>query len=217
MTLPKTTLMLLGVGFALLTGQSLMAQVNPATANPAHEKIKGEAESYYKQGNYQKTIELTTQVLGQNPKDDVAFYLRDSAKVELGIRSNTAQLVREGIADAREAIGLNGQEHTDYYLPYLYGMSTLSQLEGRKEHAEVALQVAGQVLNLAGIKEDQKANVLYHKARTQTMLGKHAEAAQDFEQALRFNSMHMGAFLGSAHAYAAAGDFAKGASTRSRR
>ena len=208
MTRRKTALLLLGLGF-LLPSQPLSAQVTEANANAAHEKIKSEAESFYKQGNYQKTIELTSQVLKQNPKDDVAFYLRGSAKIELGFRSNNTQMVREGIADAREAIGINGQEHTDYYLPYLYGMSSLAQLEGRKEHAEVAMQVAGQVLNLANINDDQKANVLYHRGRTQTMLGKHAEAAQDYEQALKLNSMHMGSFLGAAHAYAAAGEMAK--------
>lgn len=205
----RKSLLILGFGCALAFCQSLLAQVSETNANPAHEKIKSEAESYYKQGKYQETIDLTSQVIQQNPKDDVAFYLRGSAKVEMGIRANNAQMVREGIADAREAIGINGQEHTDYYLPYLYGMGNLSQMEGRKEHAEVALQVATQVLGLPNVKEDQKANVLYHKARTQTILGKHAEAAKDFEQALTFNSMHMGAFLGAAHAYAAAGDMAK--------
>ncbi len=204
---PKKTLMLLGL--TLLCGRPLSAQITETNANPAHEKIKSEAESFYKQGNYQKTIELTTQVLQQNKKDDVAYYLRGSAEVEMGLRTNNAQMVRDGIADARQAIGINGQEHTDYYLPYLYGMSNLSQLEGRKEHAEVALQVAAQVLNLPKINDDQKANVLYHRAHTQTQLGKHAEAAQDYETALQHNSMHMGAFIGAAHAYAAAGDFTK--------
>jgi lipoprotein NlpI len=209
MNLRNTTLLLLGVGFTLFGSQTVSAQVTEANANPAHEKTKSEAESLYKQGDYQKAIDLTSQVLRENPKDDVAFYLRGSAKVEMGIRANNAQIVRDGIADAREAISINGQQHTDYYLPYLYGMSSLAQLEGRKEHADVALQVAGQVLNLANINDDQKANVLYHRARTQTMLGKHNEAAQDYEQALKFNSMHMGSFLGAAHAYAAAGDNTK--------
>ena len=205
----RNPLMVLGLGIALLFGKPLFAQVSEANANPAHEKIKSQAESYYKQGNYKKTIELTTQVLDQNKKDDVAFYLRGSAKVEEGLRTNNADFVRQGIADAREAIGLNGQKKMDYYLPYLYGMSSLSQLENRQEHAEVAVQVASQVLNLAQITEDQKANVLYQRARTQSLLGKHTEAAKDYEEALRFNSMHMGAFLGSAHAYADAGDAAK--------
>jgi len=202
----RSTMLVLGL---MLLAAPLAAQVNETNANPAHEKIKSQAESYYKQGNYQKTVELTSQVISQNKKDDVAYYLRGSAKVEIGLRSQDAQTVREGIADAREAITLNGQNKMDYYLPYLYGMSSLSQLEGRKEHAEVALQVAGQVLKLAKINEDQKANVLYQRARTQTMLGNHAKAAADYEEALRYNSMHMGAFLGSAHAYAAAGDVAK--------
>lgn len=202
-------LLALGAGLALLFGTPVSAQVTEANANPAHEKIKAEAENYYKQGNYKKTIELTTQVLEQNKKDDVAYYLRGSANVEQGLRTNNADFVRQGIADAREAIGLNGQKKMDYYLPYLYGMSSLSQLENREEHAKVAIDVAGQVLNLTQISEDQKANVLYQRARTQSLLGKHAEAAKDYEQALRYNSMHMGAYLGAAHAYANAGDPAK--------
>jgi lipoprotein NlpI len=208
MTLRKS-LLFLSFGLALVGSRTLLAQVTEANANPAHEKIKTEADSFYKQGEYQKAIDLTTQVIKQNPKDDVAFYLRGSAKVDMGIRSNNAQMVREGIADAREAITINGQTHTNYYLPYLQGMSNLTLLEGRKDHAETALQVASQVLNLPNIKEDQKANVLYHKGRTQTMLGKHAEAAQDYEQALQFDSMHLGSFLGAAQAYAAAGNTAK--------
>ncbi len=204
----RNTMMGFGLAFSLLLGRPLFAQVTEANANPAHEKIKKEAESYYKQGNYPKTIELTTQVIGQNQRDDVAHYLRGSAEVEEGLRRNNSPMVRQGIADARKAIELNGKEHMDYYLPYLYGMAVLSQVEGRKEHAEVAIKVAGDVLNLANITDDQKANVLYQRARAQTTLGKPAEAAKDFEQALKFNSMHMGAFLGAAQAHAAAGDFA---------
>jgi lipoprotein NlpI len=209
MMMRRIPVLALGVGLALLFGKPLSAQVSEANANPAHEKIKAEAENFYKQGNYPKTIELTTQVLDQNKKDDVAFYLRGSAKVEQGLRTNNTDLVRQGIADAREAISLNGQKKMDYYLPYLYGMSSLSQLESRKEHAEVGIQVASQVLNLTQINEDQKANVLYQRARANAILGKHADAAKDYEQALRFNSMHMGAYLGAAHAYANAGDAAK--------
>lgn len=201
----RATFVILGMSLMVLA-KPLAAQVTEANANPEHEKIKSEAESHYKQGNYKKTIELTSQVLQENKKDDVAYYLRGSAKVEQGLRSQNTKLVREGIADAREAIGINGQNKVDYYLPYLYGMSSLARLEGRDEHAEVAVQVAGQVLNLSQINEDQKANVLYQRARTKDLLGKHAEAAQDYEAALRNNSMHMGAFLGSAHAYAKAGE-----------
>lgn len=208
MTLRKTVL-LLTAALTPLMGTAVSAQVTEANANPAHEKIKREAESYYKQGKYQETISRTSQVIKLNPKDDVAYYLQGSAKVELGLRSGNVEFVRQGIADSRQAIGINGQNKIDYYLPYLYGMSTLAQLEGRKEHAEVAVKVADQVLNLSKINDDQKANVLYQKARTQTMLGKPADAAQSYEQALRFNSMHMGAYLGAAHSYADAGDTAK--------
>ncbi len=209
----RKTLLLFGAG--LMLGQTLQleqmafAQVTKENANPAHEKIKTEADNHYKKGEYAKTIELSSQVIQLNEKDDVAYYLRGSANVELGLRTRNIKFVRDGIGDARKAIELNGQKHINYYLPYIYGMSSLSVLEGRNEHAEVAVQVAGQVLNLAQITEDEKANLLYQRARTQTQLGKHNEAAQDFEAALRFNSMHMGAFLGSAHAYASAGNFPK--------
>ena len=75
----------LGVRFALRA-----TALRPGHANPTRtrltKKSKSEAENYYKQGNYQKTIELTTQVIQQNKKDDVAHYLRGSAEVEEGLR-----------------------------------------------------------------------------------------------------------------------------------
>ncbi len=43
------------------------------------------------------------------------------------------------MGDAREAIRLGGVNNSIYYLPYLYGMTNLTLVEGRKEHAEMVL------------------------------------------------------------------------------
>jgi len=62
--------------------------------NPEHEKTKTEADKANQSGDFQKAIDLTDMVLRQNPRDAVAYYLRASAKVELGIRQGNAKLIR---------------------------------------------------------------------------------------------------------------------------
>ena len=54
--------------------------------NPIHEKTKIEAQSAYQRGDFQRTIDLTSSVLRANARDDVAYYLRASARVELGLQ-----------------------------------------------------------------------------------------------------------------------------------
>lgn len=177
--------------------------------NPAHERAKMEAERSYQQGNYQRTIDLTATVIAENPKDHVAHYLRGSAKVELGLRNGDADLLREGIADARQAIALGGTTYPLYYLPYLYGMTSLSRLEERPEHAQVAVDVAGQVLKKASVKSSEKANLHYQRALAYQALNKLDEAIADFTEAIRISPSHLGAYVAAADAYAAAGETEK--------
>ncbi len=50
--------------------------------------------------------------------------------------------LRDGIEDARESLKIGGGSEVNYYLPYLYGMVSLANIEDKKEHANVALEVA---------------------------------------------------------------------------
>ena len=112
-----------------------------AQANPEHDKLKSEAETAYQLADFAKSKELTTRVLAENPKDHFALYLRASSRVELGVVKRDMTELREGIQDARESLKVGGSSEINYYLPYLYGMIALANLEDKKEHANVAVEV----------------------------------------------------------------------------
>ena len=173
--------------------------------NPVHERSKIEAQQAYQQGKYQKAIDLTSSVLRSNPRDDVAYYLRASARVELGLQQRDPQQVRNGIADSREAIRINGRENPIYYIPYLYGMTGLAALEGRNEHAEVAEKYAGLAMDQAGDRPQDRAHLLYQRGRARAYLQKFDEAISDFKQALRLVPDQLGFHLELADAYARSG------------
>lgn len=173
--------------------------------NPAHERMKTEADQAYQSGNFERTVELTSTVLTENPQDDVALYLRGSARVEIGRRSGDSRLIREGIADARQAIGLGTANDINYYLPYLYGMTTLSAVEGKESHAKVAVDVAGQVLARSDLENGQRANLLYQRAMAHAQQNDFNAAITDYQEAVRLVPTHLGATVALADAFAAAG------------
>ena len=175
--------------------------------NPVHERQKSEAEQAYKAKRYDKTIELTSRVIAENQRDHVAYYLRGSARIEQAIQSRNAKLARDGINDARLAINYGGQDAPAmYFLPYLYGMTNLSAIEGRDQHAEVAIQIASQTLSNSAIKPEDKANIYYQRGLAQSQIKKYSASAADFEQAIRLVSEHLGAHIGAADAYSKAGN-----------
>ncbi|MCH8221544.1 MAG: sugar phosphate isomerase/epimerase [Proteobacteria bacterium] len=81
--------------------------------NTLHEQNKMQAEQAHQKGDYPKAIELASRVLRFSPRDDVAFYIRASARVELGIARGDARQLRDGIADAREAIRMAGEMNAE--------------------------------------------------------------------------------------------------------
>src|SRR5579862_7679443 len=130
----RPVLVLLFVGTWFAQSRTAEAQLLPflrrseqmeRDTNPDHEQKKTQAQSAYQSGDFPKTIELMDAVIKENPRDSVAYYLRGSAKVDLGARGMDSKAVREGIADAREAIRYDTQRSPLYYLPYLFGMKTL--------------------------------------------------------------------------------------------
>ncbi|QDT38877.1 tetratricopeptide repeat protein [Stratiformator vulcanicus] len=191
---------LAAISFGLLETQYAFAQTR--NAPPAAENPNRDAEQAYQRGEFDRVVELTDSRLRRQPKDDVAYYLRGSAKIEQGLRSGEADSVREGIADAREAIRLRGRELVIYYLPYLYGMTNLSIIEERDDHAEVAVQIAEQTVGRAGIKPEEKANLLYQKGLALSYLKKQDEAVAAFDEAIRLNPKMLAAFTALADLYA---------------
>jgi tetratricopeptide (TPR) repeat protein len=208
--------MALSAGATLLVSSSVEAQfrrprTQPRTTtsrsglNPIHEKTKNEAQSAYQRGDLQRTIDLVSSVLRANSRDDVAYYLRASARVDLGLQKKDVQTVRAGIVDAREAIRLKGRTNYIYYIPYFHGMTTLATLEDRPAHAQVVVTYATKTINQAGIKREDKSHLLYHRGRAHVALRKMDEAVADFKAAVQSLSGQIGFHLDLADALAKAG------------
>jgi tetratricopeptide (TPR) repeat protein len=161
--------------------------------NPERNQKMIDADKARQAGDFQRAIDLTNEILLKNPRDSAAYYLRGSARVEFGVRQGDSKLIRDGVADARDAIRYDTQRTAMYYLPYLHGMKNLAVLENRKEHAETAVGIATQILGVAGVSNDDKANLLYQRAQAQGWLGKTDQAIADFEEALRLVPTHYGA------------------------
>jgi len=170
--------------------------VRPRVTNRQHEEWKTQADTAYRSGDFNKAIELNDRVIAANPNDDVALYLRGSARVELGAQTRNADLVRNGIADAREAIRIVNRVKIDYYLPYLFGMSQLSALEGKTSHAETARDVAAQLIEMQSVTAAEKANISYQRALLNIQLQDRNAALADFAKAIEFEPKHLAAQLG---------------------
>ncbi|MBX3442265.1 MAG: tetratricopeptide repeat protein [Planctomyces sp.] len=164
------------------------------------ESLKVEADQAYRGGDHAHVIELTDRVLASNPDDHVALYLRASGRVELGLARRDARIVRQGITDAREAIRLEGSGKADYYLPYLFGMTNLSIIEGKPVHAETARSVIDQLLEKSQFSDEEHANLLYQRGLANLQARAPDAARSDFNEAIQLKSDHLAAFVALASA-----------------
>ncbi|MGH7127181.1 MAG: tetratricopeptide repeat protein, partial [Planctomycetaceae bacterium] len=173
--------------------------------NEQHEKTKIEAQTAHQEGRHERAIELVNTVLRENRQDDVAWYLRGSARIQSAAARRDAALLRKGINDIREAIRLGGSKRPIYYLPYLFGMTRLSQLEDRDAHATMALPVADKLLANASLTDEEKSHVHYQRGLLHQRLGEFDAAIADMQQAIQLNDLHLGARLALADLHAAQG------------
>lgn len=173
----------------------LLIPVSGAWAqNPQHDQMLEEATAAYQSGDFQEALQVAEQVIAEDERNDRAWYFRASAKIELGSASSDAALIREGIEDSRQAIRLGGADNPEYYYPYLFGMTNLSRIENRPNHAEVALTVVDEELRArVGLTPDQRANLLFHRARVNNQLGNADEAIADLDRALEAVPSHLSA------------------------
>jgi tetratricopeptide (TPR) repeat protein len=183
--------------FAQTSASQTPAQVADETAESIDpiEAQKIEADSAYRQQQYAKAIELTTAVLGKKPEDHVALYLRASARVEMGVQTRTAQLIRDGITDAREAIRIEKQGKADYYLPYLYGMTSLTITEQTPKHAETAVGIVDQLLADTKYSSLERANLYYQRGLANIQARHPEEAQKDFKEAIKRKTDHLAAHV----------------------
>jgi tetratricopeptide (TPR) repeat protein len=165
-----------------------------------------EADTAYQRGDYNKVIEVSNRLLQLDPSDHVAFHLRASAQIELGRASSSSKLIRDGIADSRQALALAGNRYVWLYLPYLYGLTSLSQVEQRVQHAELAIQVAGPVIERPFVAPADKAQLLFQRGYAYRIKGDSKLALADLNEAIRLAPDHLGAQLQRAEIHSASGD-----------
>jgi tetratricopeptide (TPR) repeat protein len=154
-------------------------------------------------GDYPKVVELASILLAKDPKDYFALHLRATAKIELGRQARDVKGVREGINDAREALGIAGKKAVWLFVPYMYGMTSLAEIEQRPEHADVAIKVVEPVLAQAGLTPVDRSNLYYQRGLAHFAKRDHQGALANFDSALKEVSQHVGALVKRAEAYAA--------------
>lgn len=189
----------------------LLIVTSPVLADPApeHEPQREQASQAYAAGNWQQVIDTASGILEKNDKDNVALHLRGSARIELGILTGDAATIRKGITDARQAISAASDPDFNYYLPYLYGMTSLTRLEDQPQHAQVTVNVAGQLLETASITAEQKANVLYQRGLAYAAMKQVPAATADFKAAIAAFPQHLAAYMAMADTHAEAGQDAE--------
>lgn len=181
-------------------GQPTVPDATPAPAKQltpaeeAREKLKTEADEAYRKQDFPKAIQLLDQVIKETPTDHVALYLRASAKVEQGASTTNADLIRDGLADSISAVKAEGKSRPDYYLPYFYGMSQLSNIEKTLDHAKSARGVADGMLKQP-LKPEQRSQILYQRALLNLQMNENAPAKTDLEEAVKISSDHQAAWL----------------------
>ncbi|QDV49304.1 tetratricopeptide repeat protein [Gimesia fumaroli] len=190
----------------LCLGIPATAAAQPPNPNDPFAQQKMQADQAQQQGDYAKSIELSSQILQQKPDDHVAYYLRASARVESGREKGSTQIIREGVGDAREAIRFSQNQNVNYYLPYLYGMMNLAVMENKKSHAETALNVANQILARPNLTAEERANFHYQRGMIYLPLNKPQDAAKDFSETIKLQPNHFAALLALPDAYALAGN-----------
>ena len=168
--------------------------------NPEADRNRAEADQAYQRGNYNRTIELTNSLLASYPTDNphVAYHLRASALIELGRQSGNAKQIRDGINDARQALTIEGPKYAWLYIPYMYGLSSLAEIEKRPEHADLAIKVAGPVLQRQtgeGFSTEDKSQLLYQRGLAYLARSDLKAATLDFTEALKLNPVHQAANL----------------------
>lgn len=176
-------------------------QGNAQSEQPANPNAI--AERAYSRGQFADVLKITEKQLKEKPDDHVARYFSASALVEIGRQTRNSVSIRQGIEDARKAIELSKGQTSRYYLPYLYGMSSLTEIEGDKRHAEQALVAAGQALAKETVSEN-KGHLFYHRARAHAVLNQHQKAQNDFREAIRRDPKLLAAWMGLADSLSAA-------------
>ncbi len=188
---------------------SISAQeISAQTVSLSQEQTQSldQAMAAYQSGEYDRAITLADAVLKTNPKQGRALHIRASSRVELGIQTGNAAMIRDGVADARESIGATQSKQPGYYLPYLFGMTNLSMIEDQPKHAQDSINVATQILERLKMSDEDRANILYQRGLANLQISDTIDQGiSDFKAALNLEPKHIPSLTAMADTYAMAG------------
>jgi tetratricopeptide (TPR) repeat protein len=175
--------------------------------NSEANRYRADAEQAYQRGDFKRVIEIANSLLASYATDNphVAWYWRASAKLELARQARSAAQIREAINDARQAINIGGTKHRYLYIPYVFGLSSLAEIEGRSEHAELAIKVITPILQeplTTDYTADNKANLYFQRAIAHAARKDLKAATLDYTEAIRLSPQHLVSHLKRAEALA---------------
>ncbi len=173
-------------------------------------EARSKADAAYDRGDFAKVVELATWLIENYPNDNVqvGYYLRASGKVEMGRALGSGKQVRDGITDARQAIVLAGNQYPWVHIPYVYGLSSLAEIEKRAEHADLAIKIVTPVLQLPESKtfsSEDRANLYYQRGLAYAARRDFKLSANDHAEAIRLSPQHLGSHIKRAEALASLG------------
>ncbi len=178
----------------------------PQTRSQPQANVTDQLEKLYRSRDYLKAIEEGNRILQSDPNNHIALYFRGSAQVDYGTQTRNSKIVRAGIKDAREAVEKSQRKIANYYIPYLFGMTTLSTLENKKSYADTAISIATAVMNSSQVSGEDKANLYFQRGNTQLSINQLDKAIGDFQSAVRLHPKHLAAYSSLAEVYARKGD-----------
>ena len=190
----------------LLYSPSVSAQDTaafPVSLSEEHGESLSQAMDAYQDGEYAKAISVANSVLKVSPQLGQALHIRASSRVELGIQTRNAAMVRDGVADARTSIEVTKSKKPEYYLPYLFGMTNLSMIEDQEKHAEASIQVATQIIDKLEMSAKNRASILYQRALAHLQIDETIDLGiNDFKAALNLAPKHIPSLTAIADTYA---------------
>lgn len=176
--------------------------------SPLENKLR-QAQAAYEEERFDDCIKMTTEVLNADPRHGVARYTRASALIDLGRESRDAKTIRAGVADAREALGVAGNQHLIFHIPYFYGLTSLAEIENRRSHAELSVNIAGSLLQREDLTQDVRGMVYFQRGLAKVFLADFKGAAADYSAAIELDPKFQAAHFGRADAFVKAGDMAR--------
>jgi len=171
------------------------ASKNDAPPAQAAESVPSldEADQANIRGDYRKAEAIATEVLRHDDKNQAAYSTRAASRIGRGELERSPDLVRQGLADIKQAIKLgkeSGAENKRDYLVWLVGMNQLAALDGDRRRAVENARVVDEFIaeHVDKFPNDLKEKAYHQQGFARLLMGRQSEAQESFRNAARFGT-----------------------------